>query len=200
MSYLIIDIETVARVDLNDTHWPQWSEKHPGQGAALFPEFARIAVIGAIVVDEGLNIVRERGFAAPTEADEASILEELRPRLNQRDLVIVGHNIKCFDIPFLAARYLANKLAIPDALRVMGKKPWEVPHIDTMELLKFGGNRSMSLESAALLLGLPSPKSVMRGGTVDQAIAEGRLDDVVEYCLQQDCKTTLEIFKILYNL
>jgi hypothetical protein len=47
------------------------------------------------------------------------------------------HNAKEFDIPFLARRMI-NQIALPDKLNLFGKKPWEIPHLDTLELWKFG--------------------------------------------------------------
>lgn len=200
-AFMVLDLETCAREDLQDTHWPQWAEKHdkPDDEAALYPEFARISVAGGILLDQDGNELRARGFAAPNPEDEAGLLEELGPRLDT-DITIIGHNIKGFDIPFMAKRYLANRMPVPRALRVAGKKPWEIYHVDTMELLKFGGWNSISLESACLLLGVPSPKLHMSGPKVAQALKEGRINEVVQYCLEGDCRATLEIYRILNQL
>jgi DNA polymerase elongation subunit (family B) len=51
--------------------------------------------------------------------------------------ILCGHNAKEFDIPFLARRMIINQIALPEKL-LFGKKPWEIPHLDTLELWKFG--------------------------------------------------------------
>jgi hypothetical protein len=57
---------------------------------------------------------------------------------NQPQHILCGHNAKEFDIPFLARRMIINQIALPDKLNLFGKKPWEIPHLDTLELWKFG--------------------------------------------------------------
>jgi uncharacterized protein YprB with RNaseH-like and TPR domain len=49
--------------------------------------------------------------------------------------ILCGHNAKEFDIPFLARRMIINQIALPDKLNLFGKKPWEIPHLDTLELV-----------------------------------------------------------------
>jgi len=51
---------------------------------------------------------------------------------------LYGHNAKEFDIPYIARRMIINQMAIPSKLNLFGKKPWEIPHLDTLELWKFG--------------------------------------------------------------
>lgn len=207
ITHMVLDLETQAREDLQDTHWPQWAEKNgkTDSDAPLYAEFAQIAVAGCILLDESGEEVRAKGFACRDLKDEKAMLMELAPRLDSEPfrngiVALIGHNIKGFDIPFMAKRYLAHRLQLPRALQMAGKKPWEIPHVDTMELLKFGGWANMSLESSALLLGLPSPKQDLCGAKVADALKEGRLDEVVQYCLDGDCRTTLEIYRTLLKL
>jgi uncharacterized protein YprB with RNaseH-like and TPR domain len=42
------------------------------------------------------------------------------------------HNAKEFDIPFIARRMIINQVPIPNKLNLFGKKPWEIPHLDTL--------------------------------------------------------------------
>ena len=37
---------------------------------------------------------------------------------------------------------LLNKVRIPDILNIGGKKPWEVQHLDTMDMWRFGDYKS----------------------------------------------------------
>jgi hypothetical protein len=48
----------------------------------------------------------------------------------------VRHNAKEFDIPFLARRMIINQIALPDKLNL--QETMEIPHLDTLELWKFG--------------------------------------------------------------
>jgi hypothetical protein len=65
---------------------------------------------------------------------------------NQPQHILCGHNAKEFDIPFLARRMIINQIALPDKLNLFGKKPWEIPHLDTLELWKFGITSITSLK------------------------------------------------------
>ena len=47
-----------------------------------------------------------------------------------------AHNGKEFDFPFIARRMIVHRIALPKKLNLFGKKPWEVPHLDTLEMWK----------------------------------------------------------------
>jgi 3'-5' exonuclease len=160
----------------------------------LFPEFSHIAGICCLLVDDKFKIVQEKIFID----EENYILHSCFNAFN-RDCTLIGHNIKGFDIPFLAKRYLANRMIVPNSLRVGGKKPWEITHIDTMELFKFGGFINTSLESLSILLGLPNPKDNYSGVDFHKLFESGDLSEANEYLLN-DCKTVLEILKIYKEL
>jgi uncharacterized protein YprB with RNaseH-like and TPR domain len=55
---------------------------------------------------------------------------------------LCGHNIKEFDVPYICRRAMVHGLTLPTIIDSAGKKPWEVSHIDTMELWKFGDRKS----------------------------------------------------------
>ena len=49
-------------------------------------------------------------------------------------------------------------------LNIAGKKPWEVPHIDTLEMWKFGDYKSFHIsEFLAGVLGIKTPKDDIDG-------------------------------------
>jgi DNA polymerase III epsilon subunit-like protein len=77
---------------------------------------------------------------------------------NQPQHILCGHNAKEFDIPFLARRMIINQIPLPDKLNLFGKKPWEIPHLDTLELWKFGDYKHYTLKLMCKVLGIPSPK------------------------------------------
>src|SRR5690606_36980161 len=79
-----------------------------------------------------------------TQTDERALLSDFAALLRSQppNLLLCGHNGKGFDFPFLCRRMLIHGLPIPQQLDVSGKKPWEINHLDTMELWRFGDFRS----------------------------------------------------------
>ena len=76
-----------------------------------------------------------------SDDDEKKLLEkfvEIIRKFDQDNLKLCGHNGKEFDFPYICRRLIVNRIEIPWALDLGGKKPWEVNHFDTLELWKFG--------------------------------------------------------------
>ena len=66
---------------------------------------------------------------------------------------------------------IIHSIDLPKSLNLFGKKPWEVPHIDTMHLWRFGDFKHYtSLKLLAEVLGIPSPKDDIDGSEVAQRI------------------------------
>jgi uncharacterized protein YprB with RNaseH-like and TPR domain len=107
---------------------------------------------------------------------------------------LCGHNAKEFDIPYLSRRMMINGIKLPAMLDLAGKKPWEVPHLDTMELWKFGDYKNFtSLELLATLFGIPTPKDDIEGSDVARVYyIEKDLDRIVTYC-QKDVLTVVQL-------
>ena len=86
-------------------------------------------------------------------------------------------------------------LARPLCGQISGKKPWEIPHIDTMELWKFGDFKNYtSLNLLARALGIPTPKDDIDGSRVWEVYWKDRdLDRIVTYC-QKDVVTVAQVF------
>lgn len=180
---LIIDIETVPNeAALQTSQWAAYKARkgiESDQDAALHPAFGMVCC--AVVLDTEGDGAPMWARLTPGDEDDADLLRTLSTQLPAR-AALAGHNIKGFDLPFLACRYLANGMPVPPALNVVGLKPWEVPHVDTCEMLKFGGRTAISLDDACLMMGIPSPKTSMHGSEVWQAYRKGRIDEIVEYC------------------
>ena len=165
--------------DLNDLY----REK-----AAIYAEFGKIIVIGM-----GYFVQGESGWTFRLKAlrnhDEAELLKEFISVLNRFDqetLQLCAHNGKDFDFPYLSRRMLIHRLGLPEVLKLWGKKPWEVNHLDTMELWKFGEFRHYaSLDLLAALFDIPSSKSELDGSMVGKAYYEDKdIDSIVRYCLK----------------
>ena len=67
---------------------------------------------------------------------------------------------------------------------MFGKKPWEVPHLDTLELWKFGDYKHYtSLKLLTHILGIPSPKQDIDGSQVAEVYyKEKDLPRITKYC------------------
>ena len=216
---LFIDIETVPCVAtynlLNEEMQKQWDRKSrlfkssneennvPAllftEKAAIFSEFAKVVSIGI-----GCLVEKEGGWKmvlkALSDDDEKVLLNKFCEALTRfgetaKDLRFCGHNIKEFDIPFLCRRMIINGMQLPECMQIHGKKPWEVAHLDTLDLWKFGDHKHYtSLALLAAVLNIPSPKDDIDGSMVgDVYWNEHNLPRINRYCLQ-DVFTTAKIF------
>jgi len=80
---------------------------------------------------------------------------------------LCAHNGKEFDFPYLCRRLLLTTLLSLQFYKPPVKKPWEINHLDTMELWKFGDFKSYtSLNLLAHTLGIPTPKDDIDGSMV----------------------------------
>jgi hypothetical protein len=216
-SILFLDIETASCVgsyqELDDALKPLWDKKAATlrkndqekagdlffEKAAIYAEFGKIIVIGlGIITFDACDIPTLR-VKALSDHDEKALLQEFREMLEtslqQDGLRLCAHNGKEFDFPYLCRRMLIHGIPLPRALDIAGKKPWEVAHLDTMELWKFGDRKSFtSLHLLAILFGVDSSKTVMEGSEVNHYYyTENNLDKIAAYCLQ-DVVVTAQLF------
>ena len=173
------------------TQWLQRREEiSPTQSyekAGIYAEFAKVVCIscGFFKIDGDKTIFRVKSFYGH---DEKEVLKELISLLKKfskiGDYLLCAHNGKEFDFPFLGRRILINDLDLPYALDIAGKKPWEVKHLDTMELWKFGDYKHYtSVDLLAHVLGIPSPKNDITGADVSRVYYEEEdLEKIVRYC------------------
>lgn len=198
---LVIDIETIPRPGIMDTWFPEWAaQKNPDatpeeleRMAGLHAEFGMVCAVGYASPDTSKPV---HSLTAATLEAERDMLVQFAETLQHYGGTLIGHNIKAFDIPFLAKRYMAHRLRVPDTLCVAGKKPWEVPHVDTLQEMKFGGDCSMSLRSACLLLGLGDPKADCSGGEVWDLFKAGDMGAIARY-VESDVDCTRSLWRAL---
>lgn len=190
---IAVDIETVPDEErIKSRQWEEFKAKkgiEKDQDAALYPAFGRIVSICAYDMET-------KTFMKRSGDDETSLLSGFSLMLSP-NAILGGHNIKSFDIPFLGLRYVANSMFVPQCMRFGTKKPWEILHVDTIELLKFGGNGYVSLDAACLMFGIPSPKEgeVNALGVWD-AYKAGSFDLITEYCAK-DVKAWIKLYNKL---
>jgi DNA polymerase elongation subunit (family B) len=165
--------------------------------AGIWAEFGKIVCIsvGFFVIKGDIRNFRVTSFFG----EEPKLLKDFNNLLNSYfngpQHVLCGHNAKEFDIPFLARRMIINQIPIPDKLNLFGKKPWEIPHLDTLELWKFGDYKHFtSLKLMCKVLGIPSPKGDIDGSQVGHVFyVEKDIDRIVTYC-EKDTIAVAQIF------
>jgi uncharacterized protein YprB with RNaseH-like and TPR domain len=216
---LFIDIETVpavpdfhmlkeglqaewikkARYLKQSTEIPVEADELYFERAGIYSEFAKVICIGV-----GMLQQTETGWKLRLKSlahdDEQQLLNnfcELLGRFQRSfpDLRFCGHNIKEFDIPFLCRRMVINGMGLPECMQLSGRKPWEITHIDTLELWRFGDYKHFtSLALLAAVLDIPSPKTDIDGSMVANVYwKEQDLERIARYCTQ-DVLTTAKVF------
>ncbi|MBC8475485.1 MAG: ribonuclease H-like domain-containing protein, partial [Bacteroidetes bacterium] len=74
------------------------------------------------------------------------------------------------------------------------KKPWEINHLDTMELWKFGDYKHYtSLELLTYIFDIPTPKDDIDGSQVASVFYEEKdIDRIITYC-EKDVIATIQL-------
>ncbi|MFM7106731.1 MAG: 3'-5' exonuclease [Flavobacteriales bacterium] len=201
---LFLDLETVpAEADISQLtdEWKNlWEEKsrfireknqssleESYSSAGIFAEFGKIICIGLgyFAQRQGERIFRVRSIEGD---DEKKVLQEFANLLESHTgkpfRLLCAHNGKEFDFPYLCRRMLVHGIQLPQLLNIAGKKPWEVAHLDTMELWKFGDYKNYtSLKLLAQLFSIPTPKDDISGADVYNVYyKEQNIDRIATYC------------------
>jgi len=173
--------------------------------AGIYAEFGKIICISCGVM-QGAENNRRLTLKSFFGDDEKEVLRAFCDMLakwspasgrtgGSESKYLCAHNGKEFDFPYICRRLIINGLPMPVLLNIAGKKPWEVNHLDTMELWKFGDYKSYtSLNLLAHTLGIPTPKDDIDGSMVCKVYYEEKnLERIVTYC-QKDVITLAQIF------
>lgn len=211
---LFLDIETISGVenleDLPERWQEEWKKKALQlqktderdaaelyfEKAGIYAEFGKIICIGVGYFtykrEEDQLIYRTKSYAGITEHET---LLEFRELLEKKSWCICAHNGKEFDIPYICRRMLVNKIPLPEVLQISGKKPWEIKHLDTLELWKFGDYKHYTrLDLLATIFDIPSSKEGIDGSMVNSVYyKEDDLDNIRKYCLR-DVEVTARIY------
>ena len=210
---LFLDVETVplhaSYDELNGRSKGLWDHKATFIGkegeseeetyvrAGIYAEFGKVVCVsvGFIKYQESSKILRVRSFYGD---NEQQLLEAFCSFLNKHyfpeEHLLCAHNGKEFDFPYLARRILINGLKLPRILDIAGKKPWEVRHLDTMQLWKFGDFKHYtSLDLLADIFDIPTPKDDIAGADICRVYWQDKdLPRIVEYC-QKDVVTIAQL-------
>ena len=207
---LFLDIETIPMVAgyelLPENFKKLWDQKSERikrdetdtpdklfQRAGIYAEFGKIICISVGYLKNG-NF-RIKSFFGENEYE---LLKEFAELLDNyytgSNNLLCAHNGKEFDYPYIARRMIINGIKLPGILNIAGKKPWEVAHLDTMELWKFGDYKNYtSLDLLAAAFGIPTPKEDIDGSMVAEVYYKNNdLERIVKYC-QRDTLTVAQI-------
>jgi uncharacterized protein YprB with RNaseH-like and TPR domain len=210
---LFLDIETVPEQEHFDNldtemqdlweHKTQYQRKDEFTAKAFYERAGIWAEFGKIIcISVGYFVMKSdiRNFRVTSLiGDETKILNDFKNLLanhfDQPQYLLCGHNIKEFDIPYIARRMIINSISLPQKINLFGKKPWEIPHLDTLELWKFGDYKNFtSLHLLTKILGIPSPKGDIDGSQVAHVFyVEKDIDRIVTYC-EKDVIAVAQIF------
>lgn len=209
---LFLDIETVPLhqqySELSAETQMLWEEKTRYQRkeeisaeefydrAGIWAEFGKIVCIsvGYFSFRHQQRTFRVTSFTG----EEKNLLEDFSRLVNEHfsrpNKLFCAHNGKEFDFPYISRRMIINGIEIPQKLQLFGKKPWEIPHLDTMEMWKFGDYKHYtSLKLLAHILGIPSPKDDIDGSEVRNVFYnEGDINRIATYC-EKDTITVAQI-------
>ncbi|WP_268035085.1 3'-5' exonuclease [Algoriphagus sp. PAP.12] len=215
-SILFLDIETASLTEsfeeLDPRLQDEWVKKErlikkteeghidPGSlyfdRAGIHAEFGQIVCIGVGYYQrkkkEKKLIFRSKVFANDSEKE---LLQDFSALLEKKKWVLCAHNGKEFDFPYICRRMLIQGIPLPEPLQISGKKPWEVRHLDTMELWKFGDYKHYTrLELLASVFGVPSSKDDLDGSQVNSTFhLENDLEKIKKYCLK-DVEVTARVY------
>lgn len=213
---LFLDIETVPEVEhfseLDNTKQSLWEAKSQYQRkeeftaeefyprAGIWAEFGKIICIsvGFFNLQNNARSFRIRSFSGDEKDLLLAFKDLVIAHFSKTKHLLCAHNGKEFDFPYIARRMIINGIELPNKLNLFGKKPWEVPHLDTMELWKFGDYKTFtSLKLLANVLDIPSPKDDIDGSDIYEVYySEKNIERIISYCE----KDTITVAQVLLRL
>lgn len=139
--------------------------------------------------------------------NEAEMLEEFFSHVEKRirvehhsgvgslDLVMVGHNVVGFDLPFIKHRAIINRVVPPNVFRkAFNAKPWDNNVADTMLMWSSDREKRASMDKLCKAFGIAG-----KGDFDGSMVADTWPSDpqkVIEYC-KEDVIRTREIYNRL---
>lgn len=208
---IFLDIETVPQVsdlsELSEYEQSLWQNKRGRHrpedvdedeyyfnNAGIFAEFGKIICI-SLGYFSGHDVDREFRIKSIWGDDEYTVLKnfiQILKRFEQSfgsQMMLCGHNIKEFDIPYICRRMLVHQMIdeFPNFFtKIQLAKPWELNGMlmDTLDVWRFGDYKNyISLSLLCHVLGLPSSKDDIDGSEVGRVYYhEYGLERIRKYC------------------
>ena len=215
---LFLDIETVPKKanfdELSEeekklfaakTQYQRSEDQSPAsfyERAGIWAEFGKIVCIsvGFFNLMSNQREFRIKSFYGLEEELLTAFKTLLENHFSQSAHLLCAHNGKEFDFPYIARRMIIKGINLPAKLNLFNKKPWEVPHLDTLHLWRFGDYKHYtSLSLMAHVLDIPTPKDDIDGSLVARVYYEEKnIDRIVTYC-EKDVITIAQIVLRLRN-
>ena len=165
--------------------------------SGIYSEFGKIVCITVGYINKENMQLRIKSFYSHQEKKLlVEFVDLLNRYFNTKKHLLCAHNGKEFDFPYIARRLLVNGVELPSLLDIAGKKPWEIQHIDTLELWKFGDYKHYtSLDLLTAIFDIPSPKSDINGSQVNEVYwLQNDLKRIAEYC-QNDVIAIVQLLR-----
>ena len=223
---LFIDIETVGvDEDLDSLHrtnpklsqvweesgWDYFKRKYPEDStlssnemfvkrAALLPEFGKIVCISVgFILPNGKT---KLDSFYDNEKDILTNCAKLLNRVDKLGFIICGHNVKNFDLPYIAKRMLINSIPLPKILPNYTIKPWESRVLDTKEVWNFNSFTGLSsLNLVCTSLGLETSKEgEVNGSNMHKYYYDNNNTEKIKNYCEEDVKCTINLIKKLKKL
>ena len=145
------------------------------------------------------------GFETPDEI-EGRILAEFSHAQNKDRATLVSWNGRTFDLPVIALRSMKQGIQTQWywAEKDVKYRYSENGHIDVMDYLSdYGAARSMSLDYACRLIGLPGKAGEVHGSNIAEQYAKGDspavMEEVSKYCLRDSLQTAILFVRSRYQ-
>jgi uncharacterized protein YprB with RNaseH-like and TPR domain len=183
--------ESLARYE---TYAEEPSPEYLYSRAGIYAEFGKVVCVSAAFIRDGKLYVKS--YTSHCEEEILSAFAELVTKhFGTAECRLCGHNLKEFDLPYLCRRMIVNGVPIPKTMNLMGQKSWNNPHIDTLDMWKFGDYKHYtSLELLATTMGIPSPKDDIDGSEVATVYWNDKdLARIAAYC-EKDTITVAQLF------
>lgn len=216
---IFIDIETVPQYssfnELPEVYKKLWiikteqlnkyreipiSPEENYENAGIYSEYGKIICIcaGRISLKNGEKSLAIKTYSSHNEKELIYNFFEDMKRFNPDEYRLCAHNGKEFDFPYIARRAVINNIPLIDFFNIAGRKPWQTLYFDTLELWRFGDNKSFtSLELLATIFNIDTPKDDMSGKDVKKVYYEEKnLNRIVEYC----CKDVITLVNVFLKL
>jgi hypothetical protein len=158
---------------------------------ALDPATGRIVCIGVYWIE----VDRSRAYY---HRDEMELLANFWSDIAQiRPTRFVTFNGKSFDFPYINVRSAILGVPSPRDLLLDTRRFSTERHFDVREVLtNYDRYRKGTLEFFCQIFGVASPKDGLDGSKVGEFFAQGRMEEIANYCLA-DCKATAELYRRL---
>lgn len=219
---LFVDIETVSE----EVNLESFSEKNPDmcnifkgyaqnirekfedlddndlykRYSGLYPEFGKI-----IVASFGFITPKGEMKIETFSGDEEELLVKVNSLLNRTeelDFWLCGHNIRNFDLPFIAKRMFLYGIEPSRIIPTTNFKPWELKIIDLKDMWQMGNPQNFSklgLISTFLKLNSSKLGEVTNTSIYEEYWEKNNLNGIIKYC-EDDVSALMNIVERLKNL